>query len=477
MWEPFGPRTPGAPGHYDGGVTGQRHARRPARRLVTVLAVAIVVQLTAAAAGTAYLAARDRSATTGPPTSRGRPAPSISGDVSTLSSTERARRQSAVRGLLAARSTALLRRDRAGFLAGIDAASPAFRIRQAKLFDNLRAVPLGAWSYTVDPEHELSGAGTRLAVFHAPVWAPTVSVNYRLAGFDSGDTAQRQYFTFVERAGRWYIGSDDDFDTAGHETARGLWDFGPVVVSRTATTLVLGHPGSRVSLRTIRQAADTAIPRVSAVWGRGWAGKVVVLVPGSQAELSRILQERSDFSQIAAVATSQLAERSGQSAVDRIIVNPPNFAKLGALGRQVVLRHEITHVASRSFTTATTPTWLAEGFADYVGYLGTGVPVAEAGHELAVDIRAGRAPKALPGNADFGGGNVRLAQVYEMAWLACRLIAASVGQAGLVRFYRTVGGSSGAAGSGVEDALRSQLHLTTAQFTDRWRAYLARQLT
>lgn len=441
-----------------------------------MLAGAIVMQFSAAVVGTAYLAAEGQPRAGAPITAQGRPAPHLAGDIPALSSTERARRAAAIRALLAQRSNALLHRDRATFLAVLDAASPAFRAQQAKLFDNLAQVPLGSWSYSVDPDHEMSQAGTRLARFHALVWAPQVTVNYRLAEFDTRETSQSQYFTFVQRAGRWYIGADDDFDSVSFKTARGLWDFGPVVVARTATTLALGHPRSRDTLRTVTRVADAAIPRVSAVWGHDWAGRVVILVPDSQAELSRIIQEGSDLDQIAAVTTTELAGGSGAPAGDRILVNPPNFAKLGSLGRQVVLRHEITHVASRVATTAATPTWLAEGFADYIGYLNSGVSVAAAGHELAADVRAGRLPKSLPADAAFAGNNTGLAQVYEMSWLACRLIVASVGQAGLVHFYRTVGGGDGVPGSGVEEALRTSLHLTLAQFTLSWRAYVTRQL-
>ncbi len=456
-------------------MTAQRQRGPAARWLVVALAVAIATQFTAGVVGVVYLAGGGGLRTpllAGP---QGRPAPRISGDLPTFASAERVRRTAAVRALLGARSSALLHRDRVAFLAGIDRAGVAFYARQARLFDNLRDVPLGSWSYDVDPDHELIVPPQRVATFHAPVWAPQVSVNYRLAGFDSADTSGGQQFTFVKRVQGWYIGADDDFDAEGRKSARGLWDFGPVLASRTATTLVLGHPRSRRSLNTIRQVAEAAIPRVTAVWGRDWAGKVVVLVPDTQTELSRIIEDGTNLSQIAAVATAELTGNSGIPAGDRVIVNPPNFAKLGSLGRRVVLQHEITHVASRAFTTGVTPTWLAEGFADYVGYLGTGVPVEAAGHELVVDLRAGRAPRALPANADFGGGNARLAQVYEMSWLACRLIASLVGVTGLVRFYRAVG-SAATTADGVDAALRSQLHLTRAQFTLRWRGYLAKQL-
>ncbi|MCA1673528.1 MAG: hypothetical protein LC799_15465, partial [Actinobacteria bacterium] len=387
------------------------------RPLVAALAVAIGLEFLAGLGATTYLALIERSPQQPSSRTAGRPAPDV-GDLPLLSQRERTARTTAIRSLLAKRSAALIKRDRAAFLAGIDPGSPGFRVRQGQLFDNLREVPLGEWSYTVDPAGELVQSPRRLTRFRAPLWVPRVHVSYRIAGFDARPTVQRQVFTFVQRSGRWYIGADDDFEEAGAQTARGLWDFGPVVVTRTSTTIVLGHPRSMARLRSLARACDQAIPRVSRLWGSDWAGKVVVLVPDTQAELSRIIQEGNDLSQIAAVATAELAGSGGSPAGERIIVNPPNFDKLGALGRRVVLQHEIAHLATRSATTASTPTWLA-----------------------------------------------------------CRLIAVKLGQRGLVRFYRSVGAHDGTAAEALDAALRSQLKLSTAQFTQRWRNYLAEELT
>jgi len=457
-------------------VRGHQQGRPRRRVLLTLLAGAIAAQLIASTAATAYLAATAHPPS--PPVAGllARTAPGLTGDISTISPAERTRRASAIRGLLERRSAALLVRDRTGFLAGVDPGSPAFRAKQAQLFDNLARVPLRSWSYVLDADHELPQSPSRLARYHAPLWVPHLDVAYELAGFDTRPTVQRQYDTFVERAGRWYLGADDDFADAGGQTGRGLWDFGPVVVTPTPTSLVLGHPHTAATLRAVASVVDIAIPRVTAVWGRDWPGKVVVLVPDTQDELSRILLEGNDLSQIAAVATAELSGSGRSPAGERIIVNPPNFAKLGTLGRDVVLTHEITHVASRAATTAATPTWLAEGFADYVGYLDTGVPVTAAAHELAVDVRAGRVPAALPTAADFAGSNPRLAQTYEMSWLACRLIAASTGRAGLVAFYRQVGAYHGAPAAAVEAALSARVHVSTAQFTRSWRDAMVRQL-
>jgi len=453
-------------------VKGDRRSRRTL--LTRLIAVGVALELLSATGGAAYLIAMDRRPTVSVPPLQARPV--VDGDIATISAAERARRKAAIGALLNRRSVALLRRDRAGFLAGVDAGSPEFRTRQARLFDNLRAVPLLSWSYLLDANSELPQSPSRLARYHAPLWVPRVDVSYRLAGFDARPLVQRQYDTFVQRAGRWYLGADDDFADAGGQTGRGLWDFGPVEVRRTATSLVLGHPRSAAMLDTVANVVDAAIPKVTATWGTDWPGKVVILLPDTQSELGRILQEGNDLSQIAAVATAQLAGSGDGPAGERILINPPNFAKLGSLGRRVVLTHEITHVATRALTTSATPTWLAEGFADYVGYLGSGIPVPTAAHELAVDIRAGRLPTALPTAADFAGTNASLAETYEMSWLACRLIAGTSGTSGLVALYRQVGTSRGTPAAATEVALQSALHLSTPAFTRTWRGYLSRQL-
>jgi hypothetical protein len=141
-----------------------------------------------------------------------------------------------------------------------------------------------------------------------------------------------------------------------------------------------------------------------------------------------------------------------------------------------VLTHELTHVASRADTGVQTPRWLQEGFADYVGFAGTGVATRVIAAELARDVRAGRLPRRLPGDRGFAGSSPRLAQAYQQGWLACRLIAARAGQSGLVRFYRSVGTSTASAGPAVDHALRQVMHMSTQQFTALWRGYVRQQL-
>jgi hypothetical protein len=389
-----------------------------------------------------------------------------------------AARAEAVRELLAVRADAVRRRDRAAWLSTVEPSAGAFRAAQGRLFDALADVPLAGWSYELDPA-EAEPADARLDALHgAGWWSPRVTLRYRLPGYDRAPTAEPQHLTFVRRDGRWYVAADDDFAAAGRDTTRGLWDSGPVAVVRGRSALVLGHPASLALMRAVAADVDAAVPRVTAVWGPGWAARVAVLVPSSQAELARVVGGDRDYRQIAAVATAELTGSGGYHPVgDRVVINPATFATLGPLGRRVVLTHEVTHVATRAATGPSVPTWLVEGFADHVGYAGLTVPYSVSAAELQAAVRRGDLPRALPADRDFDGGNPDLPQVYEQAWLAVRLLASRYGQDGLLRFYRAVGRAGTAQPDvAVDGALRDLFGTDTARFTADWRHDLSARL-
>lgn len=104
------------------------------------------------------------------------------------------------------------------------------------------------------------------------------------------------------------------------------------------------------------------------------------------------------------------------------------------------------------------------------------MPVTVVAEELTADVRAGRVPAKLPTDAEFGGANKRLAQAYEGAWLACRMIADRWGQPALLRLYQAVGTSTLPRAAAVDAAMQSVLHLSTAAFVREWRSYLREQL-
>jgi hypothetical protein len=436
---------------------------------VVAAAWAVVVVQTATGAGvlTARLTAPDRAGTAATSAAQDR-------TVRGAGDREATARSSALQSLLVRRAAALLHRDRVAFLAGVDPGT-RFHRTQADLFDALRRVPLASVAYDLDPARALELPPAAARRYDVPAWGAAVRMRYALGGYDAEATAQEHYLTFVRRGARWYLAADTDFESAGQRTARGLWDFGPVATARTSRVLVLGHPGSLPLMRRILRTADAAVPRVSRVW-RDWSGKVVVLVPDSTTELRRVIEHSGDLSQIAAVASADVGIDGGPPAGERVAINPAPFRSLSDFGRRVVLQHEITHVATRDVTSTNTPYWLAEGFADYVGYLDSGATVRSAARELGADVRAGRLPRALPTERDFAGDNRRLAQAYELAWLACRLIAERAGQDGLVRFYRVVSEEPGTPAAALTAALRSGLGMSAAEFVAAWRDNLRREL-
>ncbi|MEV4337291.1 hypothetical protein [Streptomyces sp. NPDC049590] len=329
-------------------------------------------------------------------------------------------------------------------------------------YTRLRALPLASFGYRVTTVRRTAAGATA-----------DTDLSYRVAGYDRAPVDTRRTLTLGRTAdGHWYVTAERPAREAGQQ----LWDQGTVSAVRGARSLVLGT-GGPAGLTGFARLADRAVPAVSGAWGTRWSRRVVVLVPKSLAGMAALLgAPAADYKGIAAVTTGE-AGGSGRAPADRVVVNPEAYALLGDAGKQIVLTHETTHVATRADTTAATPLWLSEGYADYVGYLGTGRTPAEAAPELARAVREGDEPRDLPGDKDFGftSDPVKLARAYESGWLACRMIAEQWGAARLGAFYRAVG-AHGTRPGAVEQALRTVLGTTPRAFTDRWHAYVTARL-
>lgn len=331
-------------------------------------------------------------------------------------------------------------------------------------YTRLRAVPLAGWSYRVTAVRRDDG-DTATA---------DAELSYRLAGYDEAPvTAARTVGLTRDAGGRWTVTSERPAKKAGEQ----LWDQGAVTVVRGAHSLVLGVGQSGARLRTFADLADRAVPAVSEAWGTDWARHVVLLVPKSLDGMAALLgSPASSYRGIAAVTTGETGG-AAKAPADRVIVNPNAYGMLGPVGQQIVLTHETTHVATRAHTNAATPLWLSEGYADWVGYRGTGRTPAQAAPELQNAVARGQVPEELPADGDFGfDGDVdRLARAYEGGWMACRMIAERWGEERLKAFYRAVG-EHGKRDGAVEGAMESVLGTTVGDFTAEWRQYLHDQL-
>ncbi len=386
-------------------------------------------------------------------------------------------RREALDGLLAARATAVRQHDSAAWLATVDPGQAAYRSRQVAVFANLAKLPLTRWAYTVvGPAKDLSQQ--RLATLGPDAWVAEVTLGYRFGSADRTDVHSTQFLTLIDHDGTWLVAGDQDGDT-GVE----IWDLGPLTVIKGAHAVVIGL-GSTQSLEPFVSQANSAVGRVSAIWGTRWPRRLVVLVPKTQTQMGRLLgRSSSSLTQIAAVTTGELTAAAGtpSGGADQIIVNPAGFAKLGALGRRVVITHEATHVAVRASTPRQVSIWLSEGFADYVGYSGLGLPRTEVASDVLGLVRRGIGPKHLPDTEDFDATQSTIGPSYSAAWLACKVIADRYGSAQLLAFYRAAAGATPVKGIGAADspdaatsaAFRAVLGVSEAAFTRTWLAYLS----
>ncbi|MFI9200756.1 hypothetical protein [Streptomyces sp. NPDC053048] len=365
-----------------------------------------------------------------------------------------------VQRLLDRWGTAVRNRDESAYLAAVDPAAGGYRDERRQVFANLAAVPLASWEYRLVRTGPAAGGRT----------AAEAELRYRLAGYDTAPVTTPVRLTLARRAGRWYVAGQDTREGGGQ-----LWEQGAVTAVRGKRSLVLAVGQDQERLRALADLADRAVPAVESAWRGPWARRVVVEMPASLSRMAALLgAPASHYRGIAAVTTGEVGG-AGAAPADRIIVNPEAYGVLGGFGRRIVLTHETAHVATRAATSAATPLWLSEGFADWAAYRGTGRTARQAAPELAAAVAAGRAPQKLPEDAEFGfaGEAGRLARAYEEGWLACRMIAEEWGEERLAAFYRAVG-SRKRRGGAVEGAVRDVLGVDMGGFTVRWREYVAR---
>ncbi|MBC6450810.1 hypothetical protein [Actinokineospora xionganensis] len=382
-------------------------------------------------------------------------------------------RVDAVRALLDRRAEAVVRRDEAAFLAGLDPlADPNFLESQRALFANLAGVPFDHWSYVLHPDDSLD-----LTALDddrtAELWAPAVDLRYALGGVDLTPTSRAMGYLFVHRAGTWYLRSDTALNDLGRRSWRGPWDFGPCVVTKTAHGLVLAHPGSQPMVDRLVRELDPSVQAVSRVWGSDWSRRVALFLPDGPAEMRALVGPDFPVESVVAVAIADRVDTAERTATgQRVILSPMGARALSVASLRVVLRHEITHVAARSVTVDGSPMWLLEGFSDYVGYRDTDIALAQGAPDLAKQVRESGPPTSLPEDRAFRGKDRELDLAYQQAWSISRFIADRFGEPRLVTLYRELGGAGPLSASETDDLLRRVIGMDRAILLREWQAYL-----
>jgi hypothetical protein len=338
-----------------------------------------------------------------------------------------------------------------------DLAAPGAGLLLASVAANARSLDVRQLSLRyIDDGAPLTS--TQRSEFGSRAWIGTVELEYAFGGVDTTPSRIETAVVFAPRGGSARIAS---FGGAGERTP--LWLADRLSVVRQGSTLVAVATGTagrypRLAARAVVQVRRT-LP--------DWHGDLVVEVPRTRAELDAALQaDPGEYDDIAAVTTTEDGSLAPGAPV-RVFVNPEVFGRLADRGAQVVMSHEATHVATGA-TFVSMPTWLLEGFADYVALDHAGVPVSLAAGQILARIRKHGLPTRLPTSSDLNPTANGLGATYEEAWLACRFLAQAYGQPQLIAFYRAVSG-----GTPEKRAFRRVLGTTESAFVGRWRADLA----
>jgi hypothetical protein len=376
-------------------------------------------------------------------------------------------RDQALDALLGRRASALAAKNAGAFLADVERSDDEFLKKQQTIFDNMTKLPLLDVRYKLNTsagyDSEISAAIRNK--YGNEVRAAAVTVSYRIEGVDDRPVAVPWVPIFALVSGQWRLVGE----AAGKSLPSGVggqpWDAGPIAVERSARVVGVFSAGSGDRAKLMR-LAEQALDRVARVRPGNWVGKVFVVAVQDRTVFDAYFgaaPERVD--QVAAIAVPHYNEvhewvNSAEYSATRIIFNPD---ELGEGSQQLAddLTHEFTHAAMAPVTTGWTPTWLVEGFAEYVSYKGA-------------EIVQSRLRQALRGVAteDLYAGDKFYDEPmnYITAWLACRMIAEKYTEAKLIALYEKFQHTS------VEDSVIQEiLGVPRAQLVKDWQDYVAKQ--
>jgi hypothetical protein len=372
--------------------------------------------------------------------------------------------------LLARRAEAIVGRDRAGFLATVDRRQRRWYRDQATLFASLRTVPFSDFSYKLGDLR----ASTRLRRRYDAdqVVQAQVQARYRFRGQDASPVLARDSFTFVHTGAAWRIAGRGDAQMRRRDDVE-IWEGGPVRTARSTRTLIVHHPGQEVLAGRLLRVADRAYAQVGAAWTGDWERKAVILVPKDENEAERLVGA-PDLSRVAAVASSSVESGAAERVLgNRIVVNTDNVVRYNPLNLQVLITHEMTHVATRTLGDSV-PLLLVEGFADWAALKPLGYPFAATRPALARSVGNGRFDGDLPDDREFRGPDAAVA--YDEGSAFCLWVAETFGAAKLRSLYRTFKGPGTTTDEELDSGFRDVLGISVRTAERRWAAWVRDRL-
>ncbi|HEX3212045.1 MAG TPA: hypothetical protein VH016_05720, partial [Actinomycetota bacterium] len=306
-----------------------------------------------------------------------------------------------------------------------------------------------------------------------------VQVRYRFEGHDSSPVLARESFAFVLTGSGWRIAGAADSRLRGRDDVE-IWDSGQVRTARSARTLIVHHPGQEGLAQRLLQVADRAYGQVGAAWTGTWERKAVILVPRDQREAERLVGAR-DLSRVAAVASSSVESGTTEAEKvlgNRIVVNTSNVVRYNTLNLQILITHEMTHVATRTLGDGV-PLLLVEGFADYAALKPVGFSFAATRPALNQRVDSGRFDGKLPEDGEFRStdADADAAVAYDEGSAFCQWVAATFGSGKLQALYRKFRGSGSTSRSELDRGFKDVLGLSRKTAERRWAAWVRDQLS
>ncbi|MEC3958414.1 hypothetical protein VMT65_35645 [Nocardia sp. CDC153] len=254
-------------------------------------------------------------------------------------------------------------------------------------------------------------------------------------------------------------------------------------VAETVTTgpgrvgVVLGHSAQRADIDLLAGELAASTTAVTDLWGPAWNQAPVVVVASSPAEFAALTHAVGDVpAEVAASTVADPLRPGAELTGQRVVFGPEAGHRLGPDGLRSVLRHELTHMATRKITVDGSPMWMLEGAAEYTAHRGMHHPITQIAPTLTTRARAGDLPADLPSDAMFDPKSGQASLAYEQAWSACAFIADRYGDPKLVDLYHQLA-SGPKDHTAVDTALRSTLDTTYPDLVTAWRAWITTRTT
>jgi hypothetical protein len=365
------------------------------------------------------------------------------------------------------RATDVLHDNRQDFLNTIDPEAPqSFRDAQAKLFDGLHSLPLSKYQVMVTETNSGDLApGLRLSSKHKAdvAFLPETRVTYRLGNYDDRDAIDSYWYTYVERAGKWYIASDDDASMLGIDSAAELWDEGALSVQSNPHVLVLTDADNAGRGAQLLSTATNALNTFDQRWTTPWNDKIVVIDPGSVTEASRLIKNQGNIADFSAFTVfTPITTNGWTTTAPRVFAQDANLNRESVDLQTDTFVHELTHYVESAMSGPFMPTWAHEGTAEWMRL---GKPAS---------VNPVVANPTLPAPADFSAGTPsQIGQAYRSAASAMAFVSSLKGPNGPVDLFQAIGSRRNNIGSpayNIDQAMQQDLGMTTAQFTAAWDA-------